>query len=150
MVDEYDKDLFVQYLKDPFRSSVLKDSKKARKDTWSRTFGALRCSKFSDKDFFKKILEHFHRTDQSCWKDFESYFNKDWIKECKITLDFLSGKSLDPKDLKLLPSNFTTLPLLTFIDSNKERFSPTERVTLSVDLKNVPSLFIKVFEFQLA
>ena len=75
------------------------------------------------------------------------YFYKDWIKNFNLECDYLSGKEVSEADLKLLPHGLNKKVLIDLPDINKMHFKPDDRVQLTVDLKNVPSLYIKVFEF---
>jgi hypothetical protein len=140
----------MEYLKYPINYSYLIEPKTwntNQGDNWSYHFNNLKLHKFSDDQFFKRILEHYYRTGQG-WKDLEGYFEKNWIRYVKLELDFLSGKDLKESELGDIGAAYLGKQvLIDIVDINKEHFKPDERVKLTVDLKNVPSLYIKVFEF---
>lgn len=52
-------------------------------DNWSYHFNNLKTNKYGDNDFYRRILDHFYRAGEG-WKEFEKYFESEWIKNYRI------------------------------------------------------------------
>ena len=157
LLDDYNKNHFIEYLKYPKNSSYLnyknfekflgfKGKQNCQGDGWSYLFRNIKAAKFNDYDLYRRILEHYYKMGEG-WKDFEIYFDKDFLRRFKTECDFLAGKRLSDKELQELPHGLRKETLIDLPDINQYNFKTGERVKLIVDLKNVSSLYIKVFEF---
>ena len=96
---------------------------------------------------YKKYLSYFYNLGDN-WKDFSKYFDKDWIKRYRIECDYYVVKELKDDELNLIyASSLTKQVLIELDDSNKDSFGVEDRVRIVTELKNVPKLYVKVFEF---
>lgn len=149
-LDIYDKDLFLEYLKYPISSGYLKyeGPYNTQGDNWSYHYTNLRLNGYGydEHKLYTSILSHFH-SQPGQWKDFEKFFDPNWLKNYKLECEFLSGKELNETELAHLPFDLQKKVMIELSETNRESFKPDERVKLIVDIKNVTSLYIKVFEF---
>ena len=107
----------------------------------------LKGKHYSIDAVYKKYLSYFYDLGDN-WKEFNKYFNKDWIKRFRIECDFYAGKELKDDELNIIyASNLTKQVLIELDDSNKDSFGVKDRVRIVTELKNVPKLYVKVFEF---
>lgn len=103
-------------------------------------------------DVIPKYLEHICQNDKSLQlkkydDDFESHYLRSIEKRVQV---YNTDRGLidvhddfDPTEFKRIQEEI----IIKFKESNKERFRVDEEVTLEVNIKNVPELVIKVFEF---
>lgn len=149
-LDVYDESLFVEYLKFPISSSYLKYNgpSSSQGDAWSHTYRNLRLSPgFDDHSFYRKQLYHFYHQNND-WKSFSDYFDPNWIKNLRVEYDFVDGKDIPEADaVNINASALSKQVLIEFTDANRNYFKVDERVKVVVDIKNVPTLYVKVFEF---
>ena len=150
-LDEYDKNLFIEYIKAPVSDSCLiyKGPSSIQGDGWSHTWANLKLKGkyYSIDAVYKKYLKYFYNLGDN-WKDFNKYFDKDWIKRFRIECDFYAGKDLKDDELNLIyASSLTKQVMIELDDSNKDSFGVEDRVRIVTELKNVPKLYVKVFEF---
>ena len=100
-----------------------------------------------DTALFTKYLEFFWKRDGDL-KKFEELLDNSWLKTLHEEFTFLAGKETQLE--RVDASKFESLArkvLIEFCESNTEYFAKEDAVCLHVDLKNVPTLHIKIFEF---
>jgi hypothetical protein len=105
-----------------------------------------------EEDVIPKYLQHICETNEECSlkaydDDFESKYLRSIEKKVQV---YKSDKGLidmaddfDPEEFKRIQDEV----IIKFTGSNKEQFWVDEGVVLNVNIKNVPELIIKVFEF---
>lgn len=152
-LDVFDKAYFQQYLKRPLQTWFLNSRRHGsgcHDGTWDQYLGSVQAGRANDWDglqtLYMKYLEHFHREDDL--KGLAEHFEKDWWQRTMARLDFLAGKEVPQTDN--LGINFEDLAkevMIELVDANRPVFRPEERVRLVVELKNVPQLFVNIYEF---
>ncbi len=98
------------------------------------------------------LLRHF-LAEAATPEAFKPYFEERWLRAAHATARILAGKG-NPESFAsaLTPGEFAALRDrvdIDFLPSNKRLFVPDEPVTLAVDVKNVASLLVKVYEINL-
>ena len=102
-----------------------------------------------DTALVRACLEQFLATEPSIegWREF---FLERWLKQVYAELQLLAGKG-DPEQLYSMLDDPGQLQQIKdrveigFLPTQKRRFARDEAVTLTVDVKNVPKLLVKVF-----
>ena len=100
-----------------------------------------------DRTLYKHYLEFFYNRG-SDFKEFKEQFEQKFLSETFEEFQFLSGKELK-KDLENVKKYelLAKKVLIQILDFNQDSFKRDERVKLSLELKNVPTLYVKIFEF---
>jgi hypothetical protein len=156
-LDLYDKKYFIEYLKNPLRWSCLK-SDNNQPDlggyNWNQYIGNIQVRSVNNYDYngqdqklYKTYLEQFYK-DKGDLKEFEEYFEQHFIKDLIEEFDFYSGKSVATTSLNT--SKFEDLKdkvLIELLNCNKELFKREDRVQIVAELKNTPTLYVKIYEF---
>lgn len=104
-------------------------------------------SSILEAKMYKKYLESFYK-EKHHLKEFEEYFNPKFLSQLVEEFDFLSGMEI--KHDKIDFDKYDKLASQVIIDllpCNKEVFKPDEKVKIVAELKNVPKMHIKIFEF---
>jgi hypothetical protein len=103
-----------------------------------------------DEPLVRSYLHHFFVDDED-YKAFEPYVNDLYLKHNFAEAKIVSNPGDDPQRwyAMLPPAQYKALKEridLDFAYSNKEQFADDEPVTLDLDVKNVRTLIVKVFE----
>ena len=156
-LDIYDKKYFLEYLKNPLKTWCLNTDLCKRENysyTWgqympniqNRVNGQLDMSK--DQKMYQVYLEQFYK-DKGDVKEFEKYFEKNFLKNLIDEFDFYSGKDPAAADV-INAERFETLKdkvIIDLLDCNREVFKREDRVKIVAELKNTPQLYVKIYEF---
>ena len=157
-LDIFDKAHFLEYLKHPQQRYCLKDKNYSsyQDSVWNQYLSNIQSNGgyiASDKieKMYYTYLEHFYRESGGNLSAFQSYFEKYYWEKTILKIEFLSGKDLKSLNGK----NFSTDEYeilakkveIELVESNKPMFKPDERVRIVTELKNVPTLYVKIFEF---
>ncbi|MGB2500164.1 MAG: hypothetical protein ACPIA2_10725 [Mariniblastus sp.] len=153
---KYDLDLFVEYLKLP--KSVAYINPVLLKNKKSQTIANLRAN-YSDRimlppvtddqGLVKDYLHHFLRDAEGVSK-FTPYVRETFLGQQFAMVKILNGigdaeqwaSQLSPDQYKQILERVD----IEFAADNKEQFSVNDDVSLSLHLKNVPKLIVKIFE----
>jgi hypothetical protein len=100
-----------------------------------------------DKNLYKFYLEMFYKQG-STFKEFNDLFDQKFLNEVFEEFQFLSGKELK-KDLENIKKyeKLAKQVMIQILEFNPELYKRDERVKISLELKNVPTLYVKIFEF---
>ena len=157
------KKLFLLYLENPLKMHFIKQqvklfgfaSGKDRQDihdaTWDRYITNVkhRTSMDQEKDrtLYKHYLELFYNNG-SDFKEFKEHFDQKFLSEVFEEFQFLAGKELK-KDLENIKKYelLAKKVMIQILDFNPEIYKKNDRVKLHLELKNVPTLYVKIFEF---
>jgi hypothetical protein len=98
------------------------------------------------------LLRHF-LAEAATPEAFAPYFEERWLRAAHATARILAGQG-NPESFAsaLTPGEFAALRDrvdIDFLPSNPRLFAPDQPVTLAVDVKNVASLLVKVYEINL-
>ncbi len=104
----------------------------------------------SDEDLIRDHLEHLFQTEQS-YEPYLELLDKDWLERVFAETKILAGIGDMERWYTLLdsPSRYEALRERVEIDfpvTQRTDFGADEAVTIDVDLKNVETLLVKVFE----
>eukprot|EP01048_Picozoa_sp_COSAG05_P022597 COSAG05_NODE_4583_length_1452_cov_1.127864_1_plen_426_part_01 len=152
----YDLDLFVEYLKLP--KSVVYINPVLLKNKKSQTIANLQAN-YSDRMMLPPVMD-----DQLLVKDYLHHFLRDadgvskftpYVRETYLGKQFAIVKILngigdaEQWASKLSPDQYKQILErvdIEFAAENKAHFSVNDDVSLTLDLKNVPKLIVKIFE----
>jgi len=150
-MNKFDKDLFVEYLRNPVRnypyiSEKHKKSLNARPLTQNISIGSER---INSHELIKRYLEEFFAQAKDT-QPFTEYIDSRYLNEVFYSTKLMLGQqvevnqALTPDQLKKLAESKE----ITICSYNKEFYKGSDSVTLQVRIKNIPSLMVKVFEFK--
>lgn len=155
-LDKYDKKYFLLYLEHPLKMWHM-NKKRVVKDhhdyVWNSFIqnmqvrqGGVMSAEIEEK-MYKRYLEIFYR-EKGDLKEFNDYFSSKFLKDLAEEFYFLSGKELksDKIDIEKF-EKLSNAVIIELLSCNKDVFRPEERVSLITELKNVPTMHIKIFEF---
>ncbi|CDW90653.1 UNKNOWN [Stylonychia lemnae] len=153
----YDEDLFRDYLKIPtnVQANVFKEKKKAVfDDVWNTYLFNVQSQNSREgkqstqqSQFINKYLEHFCQ-EKGSLESFKDEFDIKFLKTIEERIKIYNSN--DMTDLKVDLKKYQSIAsevVIRFVESNKETFAVEEEVNLSVELKNVQTLYVKIFEF---
>ena len=153
----FELDTFIEYIKLPLKNSsymynISKNSKKKIEEYWN----ILREEELEDKPFIKneqKIIEghlkHFYLKEKVEFNKFSQYFNENYIKKFYAKMQFYLGSEVPTKDNILNRSEIDNLMkeiILNICDYNKESFKINDDIELILEIKNIQSLYINIYE----
>ena len=155
-LDIYDKNYFLLYLDNPLKAWHM-NKKRVSKDThdfgWNdylrnlqlRQGGAMSAN--LEANMYKRYLEQFYR-EKGDLKEFTEYFSTKFLSSLVDEFYFLSGKVFKSDTIDF--SKYEKLAnsvIIELLSCNKDCFKPGERVSIKTELKNVPTMHLKIFEF---
>ena len=147
--DKYEKNYFMAYLKNPLNDAILlkrppSDASPLHNLTQSlrATFG----NPSSSRKIIEKYLEHFF-IEGDAMEMYLEYVDDQFLKIVSDNTLLMSGNEVviteeNSKELETLGRQVR----VNFEEKNKDLFNIGEDINLWVELKNVSTLFIKVFE----
>lgn len=150
-IDKYDENYFIEYLKAPriqsfLRTPVIHGSEHSY---LIRALAVSESTKLPVRGFLAKYLEFFFLKGAKMDK-FEAYVHSDFLREIWEDTMLMAGK-----EVEMTPGNSSRLERLgtevriKILPSNKDCFKVGDDVRLKVEVKNVPTLFIKIFEINM-
>ncbi|KAL4440764.1 hypothetical protein ABPG74_013745 [Tetrahymena malaccensis] len=161
--NEYDFDLFIQYVKEPsfgyqnfnekHNNSSKQRQQQLRQDP-SESFTELLTIFFglkidiTEKQIVEKFSIKYIQLNES-YDILIPYFSEKYLKKALLKIQLLKGKSIEK-----ITENFTTEEIKAITDKkciklcnyNKQLFRQNEEVSIDVVLKNIPQLTVKLFE----
>eukprot|EP01022_Parablepharisma_sp_SALTPOND_P023508 TRINITY_DN4_c0_g2_i2.p1 TRINITY_DN4_c0_g2~~TRINITY_DN4_c0_g2_i2.p1 ORF type:complete len:1596 (+),score=184.76 TRINITY_DN4_c0_g2_i2:189-4976(+) len=155
-IDVYDEGYFMEYLKLPARENFVKKIVAPSVDTWRNYIQNVQAEhnkkgyssqlRDKDKELLTKYLEHFFLQGKTVDK-FNDYLDQRFLVSVWEDTMLMLGKKVEftAENTSRLEKLGTEVKI-TIGDQNKDVFDIGEDVSLWVELKNVPTLFIKVFE----
>ena len=150
-MNKYDKDLFIEYLKNPIRNYPFICEKhqrtlNARPYIENISIGSER---INSHELIRRYLEEFFAQAKDT-QPFTEYLDSRFLNEVFYSTKLMLGQqvevnqALTPDQLKELAESKE----ITICSYNKEFYKGSDSVTLQVRIKNIPSLMVKVFEFK--
>ena len=97
----------------------------------------------------EKYLKHFFLKEKMDFKKLNKYFNEGYIKKFYSRMKFYSGDEEPMKDKILSPQEISDLMKeikLAICDFNKEKFNINEDIELTLEIKNIQTLFVNIYE----
>ncbi|CAI2372903.1 unnamed protein product [Moneuplotes crassus] len=100
-------------------------------------------------DFHRNLLfyylDSFYRADVDI-SQWEKFFNKNDYKEMLSEIKFLNGEEVNHQDIPNL-EELGTKVMINILDSNLQHHKVDDKVQILCDLKNTPTVYIKIYEF---
>lgn len=170
----YDEKLFREYLQIPlahqhnvFKQSTRVHSHQGEASHWNRYISNVQQSQkpapnqsvswdSTQQDMIKKYLEHFCTQKGGSLESFRDDFDAAYLKNIEERVAIYSveaGEGLTKiqteasGDLLKKYQAISSETIVRFLESNAEQFKVDEEVVLTLELKNVQTLYLKIFEF---
>ena len=102
-----------------------------------------------DKKLIEKYLKHFYLKEKVAFEKFSKYFNENYIKKFYSKMQFYLGSEEPTKDNILSSNEVNDLmkeTQLTICDFNKEVFNVKDDVELVLEIKNIQTLYVNIYE----
>ncbi len=153
---EWNRDRFLQYLALPRQVPYVNPDFLRRRDVRGAVFslGGNQPTALpvihDDRELVESYLQHFFVTEDS-FEAFAEFVRDDVVRRLFVEAKVLAGVGDPERWYSLLddPAAFEELRdrvELSFAATQRTHFASDEQVVLEVDVKNVPQLFVKVFE----
>ncbi|CAD8142905.1 unnamed protein product [Paramecium octaurelia] len=157
-VNEFDFDLFLVFLKDPKddydaanekQKTFIKNNKRNYQQQWHE-YHQLNTNRWiaTDQIIEKYLQKYFEKNDDL--GILEQYLDTKYLKKVQATVKLHQGQELQNIYDYLTSAQIEQMnssKLLTICSFNKMYFKHGDSVKLYVELKNIPKLNIKIFEF---
>eukprot|EP00347_Sterkiella_histriomuscorum_P016748 403352004 len=153
----YDEDLFRQYLAIPQRDEgkFFKTKRKAQNDHhWNQYIKNVQCEntkqgkwESQQRSFILKYLEIFCQQ-KGTLESFKEELDTKYLKTIEERHQIYSSDDMTNLNVDLSKYQEVSAEVIVrFLESNQEQFKVNEEVKLSLELKNVQTLYVKIFEF---
>jgi len=158
--DIYDENLFMEYIKLPKNNSYVsyEFTKKNRSGLYSINFNAdfsniINLPKIgNDNQLVIDYLQHFFIEDDN-FNKYRAYIKDKFLGENFAKSKILNGIGNQEKWYSFLtPSQYNELKEkieIDFLPINKNFFTVDDKITLSLNIKNVKKLFVKIYQINL-
>ena len=103
----------------------------------------------SENKLIQKYLKHFFLKEKIDFNKLAKYFNENYIKRFYSKMKFYAGDEEPLKDKILSSSEINELMdeiILTIFDYNKEEFKINEDIELNIEIKNIQTLYVNIYE----
>jgi hypothetical protein len=151
-IKQYDLEIFKEYVTNPVEANtgIFKMEEKKRKEisNWQR-YNICEEEAERDSDIIPRYLKHFFLFDNLTIKDFSECLKYEYLIKHYYEAIVLRGEESEEIINYLTQSTYEQLVKKTEIAicvHNKPKFNIDESVVLEVDIKNVQTLFVKIFE----
>jgi len=148
-IENYDEDYFIEYLKFPTKGTYVKNFVKISLTIWEDRIKHVQDKIIIDRDdknLLTAYLEHFFLKGNSMEK-YTDYINQSFLTEVWENTMLMSGKKVAFTQTNAARLEKLAIDVrITLAPNNKDLFQIGEDVSVWVNIKNVPKLFIKVFE----
>ena len=154
---QYDRDRFLQYIKLPKATSyvnpkylALEKSRQNRADLNSDPSAYCLLPPIrTDVSLVREYLLHFFVKDKD-WKSFSEYINDNFLKQQFAEAKIVNGLG-DPEEWYSLlsPTEYQRIKDrvdIDFVSTNQTVFKPNDEVAIELNVKNVKTMLVKVFE----
>ena len=152
-LNKFSKDLFIEYLKRPARAYGNVNDKYYKNLDYTRNM--IQWSFFNKSEWInqneliKIYLQEIFKTADSI-SPFDEYLNANYLKEIFYTVKLLKGETVNDINSVLSAEKLKKLAEskeITICKYNKEYYRSTDEVKIIAEIKNIPHLLVKVFEF---
>ena len=153
----FDLDLFIEYIKFPFHDQSFYNIAQEIREEINNKFYEITENKgiddfsliFNEKTLIEKYIKHFYLKDKVSFDKFSKYFDENYIKKFYSKMQFYSGSEIPTKDNILSSHEINELMeeiILTISEHNKENFNINEDIELYLEIKNIQTLYINIYE----
>ena len=151
------KQFFADYLSMPASTHCLSEEKiglAQYNENWSRYYQVLSgrsdVSYISDEFHFELMyyyLEAFYRADIDITQ-FQKHFRKDDYKKMVNMIKFLNGEEISHESMTSGDyDKLGTEVMIDILQSNPKSYKVNDKIKILCDLKNTPTVYIKIYEF---
>ena len=156
--DNYNLDHFLEYLRNPgqdysYKSQDHHELLRQNYTNWDSWWNNVHCfptGRYKNaNDLVKIYLEHFFKTAKDL-KPFDEYLETAYLEKLFYEVKLGLGESVPDINRVFSTSEIKKLndaKEITILDHNRSYFKHGDEVTLQVRVKNVSSIVVKVFEF---
>ena len=154
----FELDTFIEYIECPLfdNSSIYNIDKKLRDKIMSnqRQNDFFHCQIIQpnydqEKNLIEKYLQHFYLKEKIAFEKLNKYFNENYIKRFYAKMQFYLGNEEPTKDNILSSYEINDLmkeTKVTICDFNKELFNINDDIELTLEIKNVQTLYVNIYE----
>ena len=153
----YELDTFIEYIEIPMWdvSYMYNISKKTREQIKLNSrqrdlyVQVIPIDRNKEVKLIEKYLKHFFLKEKLDFKKLHKYFNESYIKKFYSKMKFYSGDEEPMKDKILSAQEISDLMKeikLAICDYNKEKFDINEDIELTLEIKNIQTLFVNIYE----
>ena len=152
-LNKFSKDLFIEYLKRPAR--IYNNATKNHQLNLNQYRNSVSWSFFhkekwiSQDTLIKTYLEELFK-DAENFKPFDEYIENSYLKTIYYSTKLLKGDTIPDINTYLSSSKLRELAdskELGICKHNQEFYRENDPVTVTLQIKNIPNLLVKVFEF---
>ena len=112
-------------------------------------FFTLNSLVYEEKEIIEKHLKHFYLKEKIDFNKFNKYFKENYIKNFYAKIQFYLGNEIETKDSILKREEIDNLMkeiILNISDYNKERYNINDDIELILEIKNIQTLYINLYE----
>ena len=157
----FELDIFIEYIKLPLANNKdiynLSDESKEKIDNYLDILGNSNPENFftfnslvyEEKEIIEKHLKHFYLKEKIDFNKFNKYFKENYIKNFYAKMQFYLGNEIQTKDGILKREEIDNLMkeiILNISDYNKERYNINDDIELILEIKNIQTLYINLYE----
>ena len=153
----YELDTFIEYIEVPMwdLSNIYNISPKSREQIKSNSrqrdlyAQVIPIDRNKERKLIEKYLKHFFLKEKIDFKKVSKYFNENYIKRFYSKMKFYAGDEEPMKDKILSSGEINELMKeiqLTICDYNKEKFNINEDIELILEIKNIQTLYVNIYE----
>ena len=109
----------------------------------------LRTDKYKEENIIRKYLKHFYLREKIAFEEFSKYFEEKYIKYFYAKMQFYLGNDEYTKNKMLETYEINDLmkeTKLIICEYNKKSFNINEDVILNLELKNIKTLYVNIYE----
>ena len=157
-INHFDFDLFVEYLKNPKKIysnanpkqlNNLQKRNQQYENYWHNVHNCNVSSWFNDDKLVEVYLEAYFKINKKM-SPFDEYLQEKYLNELFYKVKLYEGEQI-PNITEILSANvlknLQEEKIMSICKFNREYFTSKEEVMLYLEIKNIPSMTIKIFEF---
>ena len=158
----FEFDTFIKYIKNPLlkdtsrynisakiEDKIKNDINQKREELFREIKQLISYYEYDERRMIEKHLEHFFLKKKIDYNKLNKYFNESYIKNFYSKIKFYSGDEQIVKNNILSDKKINDLMneiKLTIDEGNKEEFSINDDIELTLELKNIQSLYVNIYE----
>ena len=151
----YDLDLFIEYIKLPLNNisslyNINNDLENQIQNLTNDFDGNFSSYDFEyETNLISKCLKYFYLKKKVEFKKLDKYFNRKFIKNFYAKMQFYLGNEEYIKNKYITTSEINDLMkeiVLNICDYNKETFNVDEDIELILEIKNINTLYVNIYE----
>jgi len=152
----FELDIFIDYIKLPLTENkyiynLSEESEKKIDDYWNilKESNLENLFIYDEKEIIEKHLKHFYLKEKIEFNKFNKYFDEDYIKNFYAKMQFYLGSEIPANDYILRRDEIDDLMkeiILNICDHNKDRYNINDDIELILEIKNIQSLYINIYE----